>query len=113
MSKSVLMGCCSQVICKGCHYANQVREAEERKEHKCSFCRELLVKSEKEEHKRMMKRVKKNDPVAIREEGKRCRNKGDNKTALQYLIKAAGLGDAEAHCQLEYLYQMGTALRRT
>jgi tetratricopeptide (TPR) repeat protein len=107
MSKSGLMGCCSQLICLGCDYSNKMQEIKEDKEHKCPFCREPLVKSDKEEHKRLMKRVKKNDRVAIREEGKRRRNEGDYKTALRYLTKAAGLGDAAAHFELAFLYHNG------
>ena len=70
---------------------------------RCAFCREPLPKSKEECNENEMKRAKKNDPVALREVGKRYRE-GDYETALHYLIKAAGLGDAEAHYELACLY---------
>jgi TPR repeat protein len=59
-----------------------------------------------------MKRVKKNDRVAIREEGKRHRNEGDYKTALRYLTKAAGLGDVAAHSELGNMYYLGRGVEK-
>ena len=45
-----------------------------------------------------------NDPVAIREAGKRCYHQGDFEGAFEYCGKAAELGDAEAHYCLSFLY---------
>jgi TPR repeat protein len=54
-----------------------------------------------------MERVKKNDPVALSYMGKQLLGKGNYRKALEYLTKAADLGDADAHCGLGYLYYYG------
>ena len=54
-----------------------------------------------------MKRIKANDPVAIRFEGITQYRKGDYSSAFKYWSKAVALGDAEAHYRLAYLYQEG------
>ena len=41
------------------------------------------------------------------EMGKRRRDEGDYKTALEYFTKAAELGDAFAHWSLSYMYRAG------
>ena len=69
--------CCSKSICRGCEYANKQREIEAGLEHRCAFCREPLPKSEEESDKRRMKRVKKNDPVAMQQMGQKRREEGD------------------------------------
>ena len=58
-SKSVLMSCCSQIICLGCDYANTEREFEAGLENRCAFCREPLPESKEEIQKRMMKESRK------------------------------------------------------
>ena len=58
--KSTLMSCCSQLICNGCDLANQKREFEAGLEMRCAFCREPLIKSDREIQKRFKKRIKKN-----------------------------------------------------
>lgn len=97
--KSTIQHCCSKVICRGCWYANLLREDREGLEHKCTFCREPMADGEGNK-KRMMKRVKANDPVTIREVGKKRRIGGDVEEANKYFKKAAELGDAEAHFEL-------------
>jgi TPR repeat protein len=52
-----------------------------------------------------MKRVEANDPVALRELGKRLRDTGEYNRAFQYFTKAAGLDDVEAHYELSVLYR--------
>jgi hypothetical protein len=64
-TKSLFYTCCSQTICRGCVYANQKSS---NGDHICPFCRESAV-GEEENRIRMMKRVKANDPVALREMG--------------------------------------------
>jgi hypothetical protein len=64
-NKSTMMPCCSKNICRGCEYANQMRENEEGLEHKCAYCREPVPDSREKAEKYMMKRVKKNDPNAM------------------------------------------------
>ena len=104
---STMMSCCSKLICNGCNYANKVREFEAGLERRCVYCREPLPKSDEEHDKSKMKRIKKNCPVAIREEGKRYFDKEDYETALEYFTKAAELGDAEAHYNLSVMYHEG------
>jgi TPR repeat protein len=59
-----------------------------------------------------MKRVKANDPVALREEGMRRLYEGDYKSAFEYLSKAAVFGDVEAHFELSVMYQKGEGVER-
>jgi hypothetical protein len=84
-----MMACCVKMICLGCYYANLFREREQKIEHKCSFCRHPRPKSEEEADRNRMKGVVANDPVALREEGKRQYKDGDYKRAFEYLTKAA------------------------
>ena len=111
-SKSMLAGCCCKVICHGCMNANKRREYEAGLEQRCPYYREPLPRSQEESHKRAMKRVKQNDPVALREEGRRCRRKGDYKGMVEYLTKAAELGDAGAHYNLSNLYYKGDCVEK-
>ena len=61
----------------------------------------------------MMKRVEKNDPVAILEVGKKHCEKGDYDTAFAYLTKAAELDDVEeAHYHLSHLYREGLGVEK-
>ena len=109
---NVFMGCCSKMLCKGCCYTNQIREFEEGLERRCAFCREPMPKSEEEHDKRAMKRIKKNCPAALREMGNECYHEGDYKSALEYLTKAAELGNAEAHYNLSCLYHDGEGVKK-
>ena len=59
-----------------------------------------------------MKRVKKNDPVAICQIGTRRYQEGDYATALKYYTKAAELGDAEAHYFLSIMYRQGDGIEK-
>ncbi len=106
-SKSMLATCCCKVVCMGCEYANHKREIEAGLVRRCAFCREPAPKLEEEANKRIMKRVKKNDPVAMWKMGDKHRDEGDYETALKYLTKAAGLGDASAHYNLSLMYSEG------
>mmetsp|Transcript_15594 Transcript_15594/g.22174 ORF Transcript_15594/g.22174 Transcript_15594/m.22174 type:complete len:137 (+) Transcript_15594:168-578(+) len=47
-SKCTLVTCCSNLICNGCRYANQIREVKMRLENICPFCRELRLPTLKE-----------------------------------------------------------------
>ena len=110
--ESRLMSCCSKNICNGCDYTNAKRESEAGLEQRCAYCREPQPKSIEEAHKRLMARVKKNCPVAMRHMGKICRNQADYETALEYLTKAAELGDTGAHFSLSVLYLMGQGVEK-
>jgi TPR repeat protein len=107
-SKSTFMTCCSKSICRGCNYANKKREFEAGLEQRCAFCREPATKSKEEADNRRMNRVKKNDPAAMCQMGKKHYHlEGDYETALKYFAKAAELGDADAHYNLSCLYREG------
>jgi hypothetical protein len=106
-SKSTMMGCCCKVICNGCDYANSMREIKEGLEPRCVYCREPAPKSEKEQYKRIMNRIKKKDPVAMTSMGKKHYHQGDYGKALEYCKKAAELGDVDAHFCLGDLYYKG------
>jgi tetratricopeptide (TPR) repeat protein len=110
--ESMLMSCCCKVVCQGCDYANRKREFEGRLEHRCAFCRHPLVQSMEDVLKRVMKRVKKNDSAAMSWMGKTRRDEGDYETALEYLTKAAELGDAGAHYQLFIMYYKGQGVEK-
>jgi hypothetical protein len=111
-SKSTLMGCCCKLICKGCDYANIKREEEAGLEERCAFCREPAPESQEESGKRIMERVKKNDPVAVTQMGKKHYHKGDFGKALGYWTKAAELGDVEAHFCLGTLHLKGNGVEK-
>ncbi len=110
-SKSTFMGCCCKTICNGCNFANRRRELGAGLQPRCVFCREPPTKS-KDFVKRVRKRVKKNDPVAIRFMGIERYCEGNYKGAVEYLIKAAGLGDVAAHYNLSVCIVRGKVLRR-
>jgi hypothetical protein len=111
-SESSYMSCCSKSICLGCAHANQMREMEAGLRQRCAFCREPAPKSKEENKKRVMERVKKNCPIAMGEMGKTRRREGDYETALEYLTKAAELGNAEAHHNLSCLYHDGEGVKK-
>jgi hypothetical protein len=111
-TKSAFMGCCSQLICAGCAYANAKREIEAGLEQRCAFCREPVAKTKEEANKRCMKRIKKNCPAAMCHVGTKCDEEGDHKSALEYLTKAAELGHAEAHYNLSIMYYKGDGVEK-
>jgi TPR repeat protein len=53
------------------------------------------------------KRVKANDPAALKEMGVTCYGEGDWDTAFEYWTKAVELGDAGAHYNLGCMYALG------
>ncbi len=107
------MDCCSKFICHGCNYANQMREAREKLKPRCAFCRNPMPKSKEAVEKSTMKRVKKNDPVAICQMGKaRFIEKGDHEGSFEYYTKAAELGDVEAHYCLASSYKHGNGVEK-
>ena len=100
--KSIFWSCCSEIICKGCDYANDMSGGGDR----CPFCREPVANRE-ENRKKLMKRIKANDPAALTEMGQKCYDKGDYDGALKYSIKAAEFGDMDAHHRLGFMYYKG------
>ena len=112
-SKSFMNSCCCKFICSGCHYANLMREHEQKLQHKCAFCRSPTLTSEEGNKINCMKRVEANDPVAMWQMGNWYFNqKGDHSGALKYYIKGAELGDIEAHYNLSRMYSEGLGVGR-
>jgi tetratricopeptide (TPR) repeat protein len=99
-TKSILMSCCSKTICVGCWYAHYLRNG---LKVTCPFCRHPVSESAEAELN-YMKRVEKNDPVAMTQMGAKRFNEGDYSSAFEYYTKAAELGDADAHNKLAGLY---------
>jgi TPR repeat protein len=62
--------------------------------------------------KKMMKRIKANDPTALRHMAGKCYNEGDYDAAFEYLTKAAELGDIDAHCKLGMMYMKGEVVEK-
>ena len=106
-SKSSVMPCCSKFLCRGCNYANQVREIQGDLKQRCAFCREPMAKSQAEAYKYVMKRIKKNDPAAMHCMGKKHYDEGNYDKAFAYFTTAAELGNAGAHYNLSCLYRLG------
>ncbi len=103
--------CCSETICQGCLYANTMSNIhDEAKAKRCPFCREPL--NDDENHKRMMKRVKADDPKALLQMGRKRYRQGDYDTAFEYYTKAAELGNAGAHSQLGLMYKKGEGVEK-
>ncbi len=73
----LFQSCCSEYICKGCVYANVKSNGNVR----CPFCRESWVDDE-EAFKRLSKRVKANDPVALHYMGTKRVREGDYEVHL-------------------------------
>ena len=110
--KSTFMTCCSKFICNGCRRANWTREHERRLQHVCPFCREALPDTMEECLNQNMKRIAANDPCAICYEGVTKYKKGDHNGAVEYLTRAAELGDVKAFYQLSILYRSGEGVEK-
>jgi tetratricopeptide (TPR) repeat protein len=112
--KFAFYACCSQYICKGCGYANRKSYINDPmiEAMSCPFCREPAATGKKENKKRMMKRVKANDPAAMKEMGLTCYEEGDYGGAFEYLTKAAKLGDFDSHYHLGAMYGEGGGVEK-
>ncbi len=77
----------------------------------CPFCREPLVDDE-EVKKRIMERVKANDPAAMVQMGNRLYHEGDHGKALEYWEKAAKLGNSDAHWEVAGAYLEGEGVEK-
>jgi tetratricopeptide (TPR) repeat protein len=108
---SMFRTCCSEMICIGCVYANHISNIHDKaKRQRCPFCREPA--NDDENDKRMMKRIKANDPVAMNQMGVERHLKGDYDSALEHLTKAAELGNADAHYTLGLAYMKGEGVEK-
>ena len=109
--KSMFHTCCSEVFCKGCVYANCMSNINDlEKARRCPFCRELP--NDDENDKRMMKRVKANDPAALSEMGVIRYEDGDLGGAFECWTKAAELGDLKAHYNIGVMYRDGDGVEK-
>jgi len=59
-----------------------------------------------------MKRIEKNDPVALCQVGGERYKEGDYGTAIEYLTKAAELGNVKAHYYLGVMYREGNGVEK-
>jgi TPR repeat protein len=59
-----------------------------------------------------MKRIEKNDPVALCQVGGKRYNEGDYGTAIEYWTKAAELGNVRAHYYLGVMYREGNGVEK-
>jgi tetratricopeptide (TPR) repeat protein len=112
MSKSTLKACCSKTICNGCNYAHRISNKNDLTLTHCPFCREPVPADDEEHEKRIMKRAKANDPVALCELGLIRYYDGDYDGAVEFLAKAAELGDLVARYQLGWMYERGEGVEK-
>ncbi len=78
----------------------------------CPFCREPGTGDDEKAFKRIMKRVKANDPAALCYMGTYRYEKGDHDSAVKYWTKAAELDDVIAHNQLGWMYWKGEGVAK-
>ena len=102
--------CCGKIICSGCMYAEAKTQSGGRPV--CPFCREPKPCSYEEAHKRLERRVKLNDTMAIFMMGRNYFHgeqglQQDNQKGLELLHRAAELGSITAHYDLGCVYYYG------
>jgi tetratricopeptide (TPR) repeat protein len=114
LDQATLYVCCSKTICNGCAYANLKRQRGLVIPQKpsCAFCREPEPTTKEEFYAMRMKRVEKNDPVAMRQIGVERHGQGEYSSAFEYFTKAAELGDAVAHYNLSVMYYLGHGVEK-
>ena len=111
--KSMFHSCCSEIICNGCIYANIMSNIhDEVKACRCPFCRTRSSTGGEETRKRVMKRIKANDPAAMNYMGEMCYKEGDYEGAFEYFTKAAELGILDAHYHLGLMYYKGVGVEK-
>ncbi len=84
--KSVLMPCCSKVVCQGCDLADVLRKNETR-QYTCAFCRDASITTDEEWDKRELKRIQANDPTTICRVGVREHCNGDDCKAFSSITQ--------------------------
>jgi TPR repeat protein len=89
-----------------------MREIEGKLSFKCPFCRRPVPREKRFRDKQKLKRIEANDPVALYEEGIDQYQKGDYRSAFGYLMKAAEVGELEAHRYLSLLYHNGEGVEK-
>jgi len=111
-AKFSIKPCCFKTICLGCDHANILREEALLQHPKCPYCREPLPKSEEERDRHLMKRIKANDPVALKAMCVKLHDEGDYEGAFEYLERAAALEDMDAHYNLSVMNRKGLGVER-
>ncbi len=71
-----------------------------------------MPKTQEEIWQNERERAKTNDPVALREMGNSCHEKGDFEGAVEYFTKAAALGNIGAHYNLSLMYRDGAGVEK-
>jgi len=110
--RSTLLSCCSKVICKGCRRANKLSGVNKNVHHTCPMCRQPMPRSNEEFNRNNMKRVTANDPVAVKEAGKKHYHEGHYRGAFEYWTKASELGNVDAIYLLSLLYRDGRGVEK-
>mmetsp|Transcript_11236 Transcript_11236/g.22424 ORF Transcript_11236/g.22424 Transcript_11236/m.22424 type:complete len:302 (-) Transcript_11236:152-1057(-) len=111
-AKSMMIVCCSKIICDGCVYADKRHRHRENLQQTCPFCRHPIRKIDEEANKKLMKRAAANDLVAMRQIGLKHYGEDDYVRAFEYWSKAAQLGDIDAHYELSLLYTQGQGVEK-
>ncbi len=78
----------------------------------CPFCRTPVSSGHEDDRKKLMKRVKANDPAALSHIGTDCYIERDYDAAFEYFTKAAELGDSKGHFQLGGMYMKGYGVEK-
>jgi hypothetical protein len=107
-NKSTFCSGCCKLVCLGCVYANFKSSGN----NNCPFCREPALNCDEENEKRVMERVKVNDPAALQQIGAKCGKEGDYDKAVEYYTRAAKLGDVDAHYTLGVMYYKGKDIEK-
>lgn len=106
------MFCCGKSICSGCFWAPVYDNKGNEVDKICPFCRAPASESGKEDTKRLNKRMKVDDPIAIYTVGC-CYQNGlrdfprDMAKALELWHRAAELGNAAAYNNIGTAYYYG------
>ncbi len=110
--KCMVQSCCFKLICKGCGYADKLRQWDENMQETCQFCRDIVPRTVEHINKNTTKRAEVNDPLALRQIASDHYNEGDYDEAFKYFTKAAELVDADAHYNLSIMYQTGHGVEK-
>ena len=112
--------CCGKTVCSGCVYApvydDRGKEISSGK-NKCPFCRTPTSNSEKENNRRLKKRMVVGDAEAMYILGC-CYSNGsfgmpqNHDKALELWHQAGELGNADAYCNIGYAYHNGRGVER-
>ena len=116
--KSIMLSCCSKLLCNGCEHTNMLRfhaassPVRASSHPSCPFCREPVPVTEGELIEQRMKRIEVNDPIAIHQEGTERYCRGDYSGGFDYLSRAAKLGVIDAHFRLSVMYDRGQGVEK-